>query len=459
MPEPVDRSQGDSGRTHEISPKMLWSTVEIPRDDGTDPATSSGLSGDALAAAFAGMSDAIEIDAAEDAGAVTSPMPAPQGDDPANRPTKRRHRLPKAARLGIAAGIACAVAAAGVVVGLNLLSPASPGGEKPPSSQGGTETGGSRTSGDTGTRVARGASRQDEGEDASEEESEETAKDEGEQQPEGDDKKDAEQGDSSKDEKQGESPATEGGNAPAGTAAPTEGGSKAAPADTGGGGGGAPVDNGSYTIMFDANGGSCESQSRQVGNGMAVGSLPVARRDYHTFTGWFCNGSEVGSGTVLAPSATHTLVAHWAENRVSDWVRASDAPGGAQVTERKWTYKQTTYKSVPSSYTYYRWCSHYDNTWNQDSCWINNTSVYHELTVPSPMNACPNKFPDKGGNAAGLHGPYGTCEHKREGQSYWWLKHTNYSNVVDRVDSRESDSYPSQGNVSEVTEWVRYRSR
>ncbi len=216
-----------------------------------------------------------------------------------------------------------------------------------------------------------------------------------------------------------------------------------------------------YTLVFNANGGECSENSREVYNGAAVGELPVPKRDYYSFEGWYLDDGEnaIEDTTVLPMAKSQTVVARWAENPPSDWVLAADVPEGAQIIGEKWTYNQTIYKKVVDSYTYYRWCSYYDNTWCQDSCWVNNSSVYHEITVKSPLRANANKFADKGGKASQLHGPHSSCSHKREGQSYWWPKSTNYKDVVDRVESKESTTEPSGNNISNVTKWVQYRSK
>jgi hypothetical protein len=129
------------------------------------------------------------------------------------------------------------------------------------------------------------------------------------------------------------------------------------------------------------------------------------------------------------------------------------------VVSTKWTYDLTRYKQVVDSYTYFRYCSAYDGVQNQDSRWINGTSVYHEITLGSPLPSRANLFPDQGGNAGGICGPYGSCEHKREGQSYWWLKSTNYRTVVDRVEHNESTTKPTGADISNIVEWVQYRAK
>ena len=134
-------------------------------------------------------------------------------------------------------------------------------------------------------------------------------------------------------------------------------------------------------------------------------------------------------------------------------------PEGAQVVSTKWSYDLTKYKQVVDSYTYYRYCSYYGGKWQQDSIPINGSSVYHECMVSSPLPSQANRFTDQGGRSGDICGPHINCEHKREGQSFWWLKQTNYKTVVDRVEKKESTTKPSGNDISNVVEWVQYRAK
>ena len=214
-------------------------------------------------------------------------------------------------------------------------------------------------------------------------------------------------------------------------------------------------------ITFNTAGGTCSETSREIANGMPIGALPTPTKDYHSFDGWYFDGTgeKVTASTILPVASAHTLVAHWTENPVSGWVKKSEMPADGQVVNTKWTYKLNVYRQDPSTYTYYRYCSFYDGIVNQDSCWINGGSVYHEITVGSPLPSQANRFPDMGGNSAGICGPYATCEHKGEGQSFWWLKRINYVTVLDRVENKESTTQPTGGNITDVVEWVQYRPK
>ena len=78
----------------------------------------------------------------------------------------------------------------------------------------------------------------------------------------------------------------------------------------GGSGGGTTVK--SYTVTFNANGGTVSEKSRSVKSGKTVGTLPTATRGKFRFDGWFTassGGTKVTSSTVIAKSVT--FYAHW----------------------------------------------------------------------------------------------------------------------------------------------------
>lgn len=105
-----------------------------------------------------------------------------------------------------------------------------------------------------------------------------------------------------------------------------------------------------YTLSFNANGGSVSESNRTVTCGAAIGNLPTPTRDYYTFLGWYTaasGGTKVSSSTTFN-SAT-TLYAQWKINDVKGWVKASEVPSGAQIVETKWTYTLREYKESSSS--------------------------------------------------------------------------------------------------------------
>ena len=74
-----------------------------------------------------------------------------------------------------------------------------------------------------------------------------------------------------------------------------------------------PVPSGkTYTVTFNANGGTSSVKSRKVSAGAKVGTLPAATRSGYRQAGWFTSakgGEEVSSSTVVTKSVT--FYAHW----------------------------------------------------------------------------------------------------------------------------------------------------
>ena len=107
----------------------------------------------------------------------------------------------------------------------------------------------------------------------------------------------------------------------------------------------------SYTLSYDANGGSVSTASKTVSYGSSYGTLPTPKRDYYTFKGWYTaasGGSKVSASTVMGAGNT-TIYAQWTLNSVSGWVLASNVPSGAQVISNKWTYTRTQSTESTSS--------------------------------------------------------------------------------------------------------------
>lgn len=98
---------------------------------------------------------------------------------------------------------------------------------------------------------------------------------------------------------------------------------------------------GSFSIIFDSNGGAVEKDNMIAYVGTEIGNLPVPVRDYYTFDGWFTTadgGQKVTSSTVFNSAENITLFAHWTQNSLSNWVLATEVPTTAQVVNEKWGY-------------------------------------------------------------------------------------------------------------------------
>ena len=110
----------------------------------------------------------------------------------------------------------------------------------------------------------------------------------------------------------------------------------------------------SLEVIFDSNGGTPVS-SISVYFGEPYGALPVPSRDYYTFEGWFTEsdgGEKIGQDSQVQITGDITLYARWTLNPLSDWVKATEVPSGAQVVNTKWAYDYTSGSALGSSSDY-----------------------------------------------------------------------------------------------------------
>ncbi len=112
----------------------------------------------------------------------------------------------------------------------------------------------------------------------------------------------------------------------------------------------------SYTVTFNAQGGSCSTSSLSVVYNNTV-SVPTATKSYYTFKGWNTksdgNGYALTSTTKITENVTYYAI--WTSKPTSDWVLASSVPSGGKVVSTKYKYTQTTTNTTgvtPSGYTY-----------------------------------------------------------------------------------------------------------
>lgn len=69
-----------------------------------------------------------------------------------------------------------------------------------------------------------------------------------------------------------------------------------------------------FTVTFNANGGTTPTPSKSVTYGSTYGTLPTPTRQGHEFLGWFTaasGGSQVTSSTTVSITANQILYAHW----------------------------------------------------------------------------------------------------------------------------------------------------
>ena len=92
-----------------------------------------------------------------------------------------------------------------------------------------------------------------------------------------------------------------------------------------------------YTVTFNANGGSVSSSSKAVTQGSTYGSLPTPTRNGYTFDGWYTQasgGSRVTSSTRVNLTGNQTLYAHWTET-TRTYTITFDPNGGRVSPSRK----------------------------------------------------------------------------------------------------------------------------
>ena len=66
-----------------------------------------------------------------------------------------------------------------------------------------------------------------------------------------------------------------------------------------------------YTLYFDANGGSVTPTQKSVTYNSTYGNLPTPIRDGYTFLGWFINGTKIESTSVVKITQSTSAVANW----------------------------------------------------------------------------------------------------------------------------------------------------
>lgn len=96
----------------------------------------------------------------------------------------------------------------------------------------------------------------------------------------------------------------------------------------------------SYTVTFNANGGSCDKKNISVAYDSKYGTLPTPTRKGYTFTGWYTaatGGTKVTADTKAAITANQTLYAQWKAETVKGDVNNDGKFNSADVVLlQKW---------------------------------------------------------------------------------------------------------------------------
>lgn len=106
-----------------------------------------------------------------------------------------------------------------------------------------------------------------------------------------------------------------------------------------------------YTVYFNANGGSVGTASKTVDSNGIYGSLPTPTRSGHQFAGWYTatsGGTQITEGTQVNLSGNQTLYAHW-----SQYALYFNANGGSGGPGTQYGYGATTISSATPYRTNY----------------------------------------------------------------------------------------------------------
>ncbi len=103
-----------------------------------------------------------------------------------------------------------------------------------------------------------------------------------------------------------------------------------------------------YTVTYNANGGSVSPTSETVTYNSTYDTLPTPTRTGYTFKGWFTatsGGSQVTASTTVTATANHTIHAQWTANT---YTVTFNANGGSVSTSSKSVTYASTYGTLPT---------------------------------------------------------------------------------------------------------------
>ncbi len=159
-----------------------------------------------------------------------------------------------------------------------------------------------------------------------------------------------------------------------------------------------------YTVTFDANGGSTAvPTSKVVTYDSAYGTLATTSRTGYTFNGWFTaasGGNQVTAATVVNTTANHTLYAQWTANT---YTVTFDANGGNTPVP---TSKVVTYDSAygtlattsRTGYTFNGWFTAASGGNQVTAATVVNTTANHTLYAQWTADTYTVTFDANGGN-------------------------------------------------------------
>lgn len=221
-----------------------------------------------------------------------------------------------------------------------------------------------------------------------------------------------------------------------------------------------------YTLVFNANGGSCNTANVTSYSGYAIGNvLPTPTRDYYNFAGWFTaasGGSQVTPTWSTTCSTSYTVYAHWTEKPWStDWVAPSEVPSNARIISTKAQYR---YRDQYASYS----------TWSEWGLWkdtkqsISDTSLMEEQTATkrkwwaAQCKKCGRNNPYWGKDSNGNTRKCASCKAQLTSDNTkhvcYYSDDTSGSSIDGRANGRYYDGKP-YWLTSDTTKCYRYRTR
>ena len=108
-----------------------------------------------------------------------------------------------------------------------------------------------------------------------------------------------------------------------------------------------------YTVKFNANGGSVGTSSKSVTYDATYGTLPTPTRTGYTFAGWYTTasgGTQVTSSATVKITSEQTLYAHWTANTYTVVFNGNGNTGGS-MSNQTFTYDEAAKALTSNGFT------------------------------------------------------------------------------------------------------------
>ncbi len=117
-----------------------------------------------------------------------------------------------------------------------------------------------------------------------------------------------------------------------------------------------------YTVSYNANGGSVDTASKSVTYGSTYGTLPTPTRTGYKFDGWYTSasgGTQVTSSATVTLTANQTLYAHWTANTYTITFNANSGTGAPSAQTKTHDVAITISSTIPTrdGYKFLGWAT------------------------------------------------------------------------------------------------------